>query len=122
MSRMRDQFSKLVRLNEFRLRIILLRTITCAGSRQTNTPHVLQARDVEQFDVLGCLPPPLPDYDHPDAPRNLRGMVRDLLRSNWWESLVFAAVVVSSILLALQVGATRPRTRRDVQHHFCMFG
>ena len=58
---------------------------------------------MDRFDVLGCLPPPLPDYHSPDAPRNLRGMVRDLLRSNWWETLVFAAVLVSSVLLALQV-------------------
>ena len=62
-----------------------------------------QARDVERFNVMGCLPPPLPDEDHPDAPRNLRGMVRDLLRSSWWENLVFLAILVSSILLALQV-------------------
>ena len=55
--------------------------------------------DVE---VLLCLPPPMPNKDHPDEPRNTRYFVRKLVRSRFYNWTVLAAIFTSAGLLACE--------------------
>ena len=56
----------------------------------------------EGVTVFWVLPPPTPNAQFPDAPKNLRAYIRDLLQNRWFDRLILLAVFVSAIILAME--------------------
>ena len=57
---------------------------------------------LDNYDVLFCLPPPMPNKMHPDEPRNLRYLVRKIVRSRLYNYTVLGAIFTSAGLLAAE--------------------
>ena len=57
---------------------------------------------LDNYDVLYCLPPPLPNKMHPDEARNLRYLVRKIVRSRLYNWTILGAIFTSAGLLAAE--------------------
>jgi hypothetical protein len=61
-----------------------------------------EEEEVQEVEVLFCLPPPMPNKEYPNRDRNLRYVIRKLARATWYNRLLLATILFSTGMLAAQ--------------------
>jgi len=72
-----------------------------SGSASWDADHGFHEDDQAESTICLCLPPPTPNALNPDDPMNLRGCALYITSSVWFERVIFLAIVVSAVILAL---------------------
>jgi ABC-type multidrug transport system fused ATPase/permease subunit len=71
----------------------------------------------DDYEVLFCLPPPLPNAEQPDRDRNFRYFIRRIVRSRVYNAVVLSTILFSAVLLALD---SRIRSKAKITLRFAL--